>query len=147
MRPNWKTVLAFAPSAEHMWTRFCGIVAISGFALSTGIGAAPEAVCRPRLELNPFRPIAGVFPQERVWNAELTGYPLQCKEASGLFQLQITRLKDNAPDLDFLITEQWRAGRFEVALTSAPDEQIGLAQIMWISRCTCTPRTIVSGQK
>jgi hypothetical protein len=66
---------------------------------------------------------------------------------SGLFQLQITRLKDNAPDLDFLVTEQWRAGGFEIMLTSAPDEQIGLAQIMWISRCSCVPPAIASGQK
>lgn len=74
--------------------------------------------------------------------ADLTGYALQCREEMGLFQLQITRLKDNAPDLDFLVTEQWRTGPFEVVLTTAPDEQIGLAQIMWISRCTCTPRTV-----
>ena len=118
----------------------CALLASVG---STGAGD----FCRQRLELHPFRPISGVLPKERVWKADLTGYALQCMEESGLFQLQITLLKDNAPDLDFLATEQWRAGRFEVVLTSAPDEAIGLAQIIWISRCTCTQRTVVSGQK
>lgn len=118
----------------------CALLASVG---STGAGD----FCRPRLELHPFRPISGVLPKERVWKADLTGYALQCREESGLFQLQITRLKDNAPDLDFLVTKQWRTGPFEVVLTSAPDEQIGLAQIMWISRCTCTPRIVAAGQK
>jgi hypothetical protein len=131
-----------------MWKRLCGAVTISAFALSTGIGSpAPEAFCRPRLELNPFRPISNVFAQERVWKAELTGFASQCREESGLIQLQITRWKENAPDLDFLVTKVWRAGRFEVELTLVADEAIGVTQIMWISRCSCTPRTVVSGQK
>ncbi len=131
-----------------MQKRPSGLVTIAAFALLASIGSAgAEAICRPRLELDPFRPISGVFPRERVWKAELTGYALQCSEESGLFQLQITRLKDNAPDLDFLVTERWRVGRFEFLLTSASDEQIGRAQIMWISRCTCTPRSVASGQK
>ncbi len=130
-----------------MWTRFCAIVAISGFALSAGIGiAAPEAFCRPQLELNPFHPMPGVFPQDRLWKAELASYPSQCKEKSGLFQLQVTRLKENAPDLDFLVTETWRAGRFEVELRTSIDEAVGLAQIMWISHCSCTEGNVVSRQ-
>jgi hypothetical protein len=128
-----------------MLKRLCGFVTIAGFALSVD-SAGAKSFCRPRLELHPFRPVSGVFPQERLWKADLTGYALRCMEASGLFQLQITRLKDDAPDLDFLVTEHWRAGRFEVVLTLAPDEAIGLAQTMWISRCTCTPRAALSGQ-
>jgi hypothetical protein len=131
-----------------MKKRLCGAAIIGTLALAVGIArAAPEGFCRPRLELNPNRSISGVFPQERIWKAELTGDASHCKEESGLFQLQIMRLKDNAPDLDFLVTEQWRAGGFEIMLTSAPDEQIGLAQIMWISRCSCVPPAIASGQK
>jgi hypothetical protein len=131
-----------------MRKRSCGSVTIAVCAWLVSVGSAgAEAFCRPRVELDPFHPISGAIPQERVWKADLTGYALQCMEVSGLFQLQITRLKDNAPDLDFLITEHWRVGRFEVVLTSAPDEAIGLAQIMWISRCTCTQRTVVSRQK
>src|SRR6516162_8292965 len=106
MRPH-------GPFSCSMWKRLGSAVTISAFALLAGIGGAtPEAFCRPRLELNPFRPIPGVFPQDRVWKAELTGYAAQCGEESGLFQLQITRLKENAPDLDFLVTEVWRVGRF-----------------------------------
>ena len=77
----------------------------------------------------------------------MTGYASQCREESGLFQLQITRWKENAPDLDFLVTKQWQVGEFNVVLMLAPDEAIGLAQIMWISRCSCTPRVVVSGKK
>jgi hypothetical protein len=131
-----------------MWKRLCGALTISAFALSAGIASAtPEVFCRPRIELKPFRPISGVFPNERVWKAELNGYALQCREESGLFQLQITRSKENAPDLDFLVTELWRAGRFEVELTSAPDEAIDMVRIAWISRCTCTPRNVASSQE
>jgi hypothetical protein len=131
-----------------MCKRLCGAITISGFVLLAGIGsAAPEAICRPHLELNPFRATSGVFPRERTWKAELTGYSSQCREETGLIQLEITRLKDNAPDLSFLVTEVWRAGRSEIELTTAADEAIYGAEIMWISRCSCSPRTVVSDRK
>ena len=131
----------------YMQKRLCGASIVATFALAMGVvRAAPHDNCRPRPELNPFRSISGIFPQERIWKAGVTGYASQCKEAAGLFQLQITRLYDYGPDFDFLITEQWRAGRFEVVLRSAPDEQIGTAQITWISPCSCAPPAIASGQ-
>jgi hypothetical protein len=133
---------------SNVRSRLSSVVTIATFALAAGIGsAAPEAICRPGIEFHPLRPISGEFPQERLWKADLTGDASQCREQSGLFQLQITRLKENAPDLDFLVIEVWRAGQFEVQLTLANDEAIGLSQIIWIARCSCTPRIIVSGQK
>ena len=128
--------------------RLCGAITISAFVLLAVTGStAPESICRPHLELNPFRATSGVFPHERAWKAELTGYPLQCREETRLVQLEITRLKDNAPDLSFLVTTVWRAGRSEIELTMAADEAIGGAEIMWISRCSCTQRTVVSERK
>jgi hypothetical protein len=141
MRPH-------GPFGHSIWKRLRSSVTITAFALSAAVdSAAPETFCRPHLELNPFRSIPGVFLHERVWKAELTGNASQCREESGLFQLQITRWKESAPDLDFLVTEVWQAGRFDVELTMAVDEAIGAAQVMWISRCSCTPRAVVSGQK
>ena len=129
-----------------MRNRLCGALVSSLFAVSIAC-AAPEAICRPHLELNPFRPTPTVSPQRRVWNAELIGYASQCKENPGLFQLQITQWKENAPDLDVLVTEVWQAGQFEVELTMTIDEAIGTAQMLWISRCSCSPRTIASDNK
>jgi hypothetical protein len=131
-----------------MQKRFYGTITIVAFALSVGNGSASaENICRPYLELSPFRAASGVFPRERTWKAELTGYPLECREETGLVQLEITRLRDNAPDLSFLVTEVWRTGQSEIELTMAADEAIGEAEIMWISRCSCSPRTVVSDRK
>jgi hypothetical protein len=132
---------------SSMREQLCSVVTISAFALSAGIGRAnPETICRPQLELHPFRLVSGVFFQDQTWKADMVGDASHCKEEAGLFELQITRWKENAPDLDFLVTKRWRGGRFEVVLTLAPDEAIGLAQIMWISRCSCTPGVVASGK-
>jgi hypothetical protein len=55
--------------------------------------------------------------------------PHNAGKSQGYSNCKITRWKENAPDLDFLVTEQWRVGGFYVVLTLATDEAIGLTQI------------------
>jgi hypothetical protein len=89
---------------SNMRSRLSSVVIIATFALAAGIGiAAPEAICRPRIELNPFRPISGDFPHERVWLAICAGASRCCRCYSS-FVLQENQ--DAAATADCRLTVQ-----------------------------------------
>ena len=81
---------------------------------SIGLGMTPAAaapVCKPVLGFKEvrFSPIQRET-MERIWTAVMAVDASRCATASGRFEILFSRMKENAPEVDFVEQFTWEPG-------------------------------------
>jgi hypothetical protein len=93
-------------------------------------------LCKPRLALEQAR-LSEIKAGERKWSAMLDVDASRCLTTSGSFDINFTRLKETAPDLEFSEQFTWRPGRTEVVVFFWQDEAVGDYAIGHVAACPC----------
>ncbi len=123
--------------------RACTAALLAAIFDLTGLpGAVAENLCRPALTLNEvqFSPIKAPKLQ-RNWTAVVSVDASRCApHSSGLFEIVLTRLSENAPDLEFREQFFWTPPTVNVDLTSAADEAVENFRIENVTACVCRDR-------
>jgi hypothetical protein len=107
-------------------------------ALLAGVPAAAE-VCTPTLtvtgeRMSEIRPPASA----RLWFAVIAVEASRCSDdASGHFDLVLSRTKENAPDLEFRERFAWQPPSVTVGIDFGPDEAVGRYRIDAVTPCPC----------
>lgn len=106
----------------------------------TGMTAAEEQkVCRPVLTVMDVR-FSKMQPVtlERRWSAVVMVDASRCSDnASGYFEIGFSRLKENAPDLDFAEEFVWLSPSVKVSVDLSADEAVEAYWIGKVSTCPC----------
>jgi hypothetical protein len=102
---------------------------------------AGSLVCKPVLivksaRLSPMRPPT----LERVWSAVVSVDASNCASTAGYFELGISRMKENSPDLKFREQFIWSTPSVTISVDFAPDEAVGAYWIDSVQLCTCAKR-------
>jgi hypothetical protein len=109
----------------------------------TGLpGTVAENLCRPALTLNEvqFSPIRTPKLQ-RNWTAVVSVDASRCApNSNGYFDLVLTRLSENAPDLEFREQFFWSPPVVNIDLTFAADEAVENFRIENVKPCVCRDR-------
>ena len=112
------------------------ILLAGGIAL---FGATPDLaqqICKPVLSVTQAR-ISEARNQRRTWTGALTVDASHCSTTSGQFEIEFTRLKENAPDLRFSERFTWASGQTKVSLDIWWDEWLQSYQVGRIAPCPC----------
>src|SRR6185369_7656721 len=93
-----------------------------------GAGLMPAAaapVCKPVLAVKDVR-FSSVQPEtmERTWSATLSVDASRCATMSGRFEILFSRLKENAPEIDFTERFTWKPASVEVSVNFWADEAV-----------------------
>jgi hypothetical protein len=99
-----------------------------------GIPNIAEEICKPELTIAEPR-ISGVTDLQRTWSAIMAADASRCSTPSGLFQIEFTRLKENAPDMQFVEQFRWRRGQSQISLDIWWDEWLQSYRIAHIAPC------------
>src|SRR5262249_23218877 len=94
--------------------------------LSVGLAPAPAAaapVCKPVLTVKDVR-FSATQPEtmERIWSATVSVDASRCATSTGRFEIVFSRLKENAPELDFSERFTWKPESVAVSVTFWADE-------------------------
>jgi hypothetical protein len=108
-----------------------GTLALSG---PTHSLAAP--LCKPALAVKEYQ-FAEPRPSQRVWTARIAVDASRCATASGPFNVDFVRIKENAPDLAFTQQFTWKSGQTEVSTDFALDEFVLDFSIGNVAACPC----------
>jgi hypothetical protein len=103
------------------------------------LGVTPAVagkLCKPVLSLRDAR-VSEAREMHRTWTGILTADASRCSTASGQFDVQFTRLKETAPDLQFMERFTWVSGQSEVSLDFWWDEWLEDNRIISIAPCPC----------
>ena len=98
--------------------------------------AAAGELCKPALSLRDVR-ISEPRNSQRTWSGVLVADASPCSTTSGQFDVQFTRLKETAPDLQFMERFTWISGQSEVSLDFWWDEWLEDHRIVSIAPCPC----------
>jgi hypothetical protein len=106
--------------------------------------ASAQNLCRPTLTINEVRLSPIEQPDlQRKWTAIVTANTSDCAvNSGGFFDIVLTRLSENAPDLEFRQRFAWSPFSVNVAIDFAADEAVGQYRIENIMPCICRDRTI-----
>jgi hypothetical protein len=109
--------------------------------LGVGFGLSPVAaapVCKPALTFKDvrFSPIQHET-MERTWSATLAVDASRCATTSGRFELLFSRLKENAPEVDFTEAFIWKAESVEVSVNFWADEAVEAYWLHNVAACPC----------
>lgn len=110
-----------------------GCIALSGM---TQAIAAP--VCKPAVTFREVR-FSQTQPEtmERRWTALLSVDASSCTTTSGRFEILFSRLKENAPDMDFIEPFTWTPGSMEVSVDFWADEAVDAFRLNYVAACPC----------
>jgi hypothetical protein len=119
-------------------TFICGLVA-SAVAVASVAQAADQAVCRPKLAVTGIQFSEMTPPtMERRWTAIVTVDASRCAaNASGYFDLGITRQKESGYELDFREQFIWLAPSVKIGVDFAADEAVETYWIENVTPCRC----------
>jgi hypothetical protein len=92
--------------------------------------------CKPTITVKSIH-FSGAQEMRRVWTAALIVTAPQCATSSGRFEIDFTRAKEHAPDLQFTEQFEWRAGEIKVSLDLWWDEVVTDYRIGFIAPCVC----------
>jgi hypothetical protein len=106
--------------------------------------ASAQNLCRPTLTINEVRLSPVEQPDlQRKWTAIVTANTSDCAvNSGGFFDIVLTRLSENAPDLEFRQRFAWSPFSVNVAIDFAADEAAGQYRIENIMPCICRDRAI-----
>jgi len=104
--------------------------------------AAPTALaaitCKPLLAIKNVREIrTSTMPRPWIWQATITADASYCAIKSGNFEIDLIRIQEYSPDVQFTEKYRWTAGQFDVNIKLAADESIVDYRIGFIAPCVC----------
>jgi hypothetical protein len=122
-----------------MCRTFISSLVASALALAGVAQAAGQAVCRPRLTVTGVQFSEMIPPtMERKWTATVMVDASRCMaNASGYFDLGITRLKENGYEVDFRVKLIWRAPSVKIGVDFWADEAVERYWIENVTSCVC----------
>jgi hypothetical protein len=112
------------------------LLAASLVLFSVTQAAAAGQLCKPVLSLRDVR-TSEPREMQRTWTGVLVADASQCSTKSGPFDMQFTRLKEVAPDLQFTERFTWVSGQSELLLDVWWDEWVEDYRILSIAPCPC----------
>jgi hypothetical protein len=93
-------------------------------------------MCEPTLAVNEAR-ISEAWSMQRTWTAVLTVDVSHCSTTSGQFEIEFTRLKESAPDMQFTERFTWLPGKTKISLDVWWDEWLENYRVARIAPCSC----------
>jgi hypothetical protein len=110
----------------------------SVFGLIDTAWAASAAVCKPALAFQDVR-FSAVNRETliRTWTAKVLVDASRCASSSGRFEILFTRQKENAIEVDFTESFEWRPGAVEIAVEFWTDEAVEDYRATRIAECPC----------
>lgn len=110
-------------------------IALLGTALMPAT-AAP--LCKPVLAIKGVR-FSPVQPEtmERIWSATLSVDASPCATSSGRFEILFSRLKENAPEVDFVERFIWKPESVQVSVNFWADEAVEAYWLHNVAACPC----------
>jgi hypothetical protein len=114
---------------------FAGWLAAS-VVVFTATPKAAQPMCKPALAVTEAS-ISDARNRQRTWTGVLTVDASPCSSASGEFEVEFTRLKENAPDLRFVERFTWASGQTKVSLEIWWDEWVQDYRVRRVPRCPC----------
>jgi hypothetical protein len=103
------------------------------------IGTTPSIgapLCKPDLAVKQYQ-FSQPRAAQRVWTARIAVDASRCATASGPFNVDFVRLKENAPDLRFTQQFKWKPGQVEASTDFALDEFVLDFSIGDVAACPC----------
>jgi hypothetical protein len=97
---------------------------------------AAQQMCTPALTVTKAS-ISEARNRLRTWTGVLTVDASPCSSTSGKFEVEFTRLKENAPDLRFVERFTWASGQTKVSLEIWWDEWVQDYRVSRIAPCPC----------
>jgi hypothetical protein len=103
---------------------------------STPAFAAP--LCKPVLAFQNVR-FSPMQPEtmERTWSATLSVDASRCATTAGRFEILFSRLKENAPEIDFTEAFTWQPVSVQVSVNFWADEAVEAYWLHNIAACPC----------
>ena len=126
--------------------RACASVLVTIIGLIGVRQAIGENLCQPELTINEVEFSTMMPPTlKRTWSAVVAVDASACTENSkGYFEMVVTRLSENAPDLEFRKQFLWSAPSFgwqapavSVGISFAADEAVERYRIENVTPCVC----------
>jgi hypothetical protein len=102
----------------------------------TATSNAAQRMCKPALTVTKAS-ISEARNRQRTWTGVLTVDASPCSSTSGEFEIEFTRLKENAPDLQFVERFTWASGQTKVSLEIWWDEWVQDYRVSRIAPCPC----------
>ena len=118
--------------------RFATAFALLAASLAATAPAAAAPVCKPAFTVKDVR-FSEAHPEtmQRTWTALLSVDAGRCATISGRFEIVFTRLKENAPEIDFFGPFVWRPGVMDVSVEFWADEAVEAYRLTGIAACPC----------
>ena len=114
-----------------------GLVA-GGMGLISVTQAVGQPTCRPAMAFKEIR-FSEMQPptMERKWTAVLSVDASRCATPSGRFGIVFSRLKENAPEIDFEEQFVWKPTSVEVSVDFWADEAVEGYRLTNVAPCPC----------
>lgn len=111
------------------------IIALLGAGLTPAI-AAP--LCKPLLAVKNVR-FSPTQPEtmERIWSATLSVDASRCATKAGRFEILFSRMKENAPEIEFTEAFIWKPESVEVSVNFWADEAVEAYWLHHVAGCPC----------
>ena len=132
-----------ARDADRSWKRFTprpcvALLLASSVVLASLTYALGNEVCKPTLifkeaHLSEIRPMT----LERRWTAIVTAEASRCVTTAGYFEVGISRLKENGPELEFREQFIWSSPSVTVGIEFWADEAVESYWIDSVQACPC----------
>jgi hypothetical protein len=121
---------------RHMRLSRLSVLLAASLALSGLPQVAAAQLCKPLLSLRDVR-ISEAREMHRTWTGVVMADASPCSTTSGQFDVEFTRLKEIAPDLQFTERFTWVSGQSELSLDFWWDEWLENSRIISIAPCPC----------
>jgi hypothetical protein len=110
-------------------------IALLGAGLTPALGAP---LCKPVLAFKEVR-FSPTQPEtmERIWSATLAVDASRCGTTSGRFEILFSRLKENAPEVDFAEAFTWKPDSLDVSVAFWTDEAVEAYWLHNVAVCPC----------
>ena len=109
------------------------------FVAACATNALAAITCKPLLSIKNVRELrtAERPVQPWTWKATIVADASYCATRSGNFEIDVIRIKEYSPDMQFTEKYRWNAGQFDVSIELAADEAIEDYRIGFIAPCVC----------
>jgi len=129
---------------HQLWSRIGQARVPAAALLAGGIALAgmPHAIaapaCKPALAFKDVRfSEMHLETMQRKWTALLSVDASRCATVSGRFEIMFSRMKENAPEIDFVEQFTWKPGLVEVSVDFWADEAVEDYRLTGVSACPC----------
>jgi hypothetical protein len=121
------------------WARAPAAALLAGsIALAGTAQAIAGPACKPTLAFKQVRfSEMHLETMQRKWTALLSVDASRCATASGRFEIMFSRLKENAPEIDFVEQFTWKPDLVEVSVDFWADEAVEEYRLTGVSACPC----------